>query len=197
MPSVANLKSAADIAGDRQVEEPVEDGLSGSRAQIASISGSIQRRGVPDRGEFEMGDLSHMLSDRRLVWVEQAGVSGYHPPSVTTQMRRILIGAASLSFILGIAACSFGPHLAKPPNDLEACASIDAMYALINHHDTVPSVIARRVITSGESADNHHIQIEARAMQADVNASDDVGVEEQLTAMGSTCNSLGVGPSKY
>jgi hypothetical protein len=112
-------------------------------------------------------------------------------------MRRVLIGASSLSFILGIAACSSGTQLTKPTNDLEACASVDAMYALINHHDPVPSVIARRVITSGESADNHHIQAEARAMEADVTTSDDVGVEEQLTAMGSTCNSLGVGPSKY
>lgn len=144
-----------------------------------------------------MGDVRHMLSDRRLAWVEQTEVSGYHPSSVTTQMRRILMGAASLSFILGIAACSSATRLAKPPNDLEACASVDAMYALINHHDTVPSVIARRVITSGESADNQHIQAEARAMQADVIASDNVGAEEQLTAMGSTCNSLGVGPSKY
>lgn len=77
------------------------------------------------------------------------------------------------------------------------CASVDAVYALISRHKTVPSQIAQRVISSGESADNAGLITGARALQADVEKTDNVGAENEMSALGSTCKSLGVGPANY
>jgi hypothetical protein len=106
---------------------------------------------------------------------------------------------------VGLVGCSSSGRVAAKvkadvqvtQNDMVACASVDAVYALVSHHDTVPTKIAQRVISSSESAENGRLQIEARTLQADVEKADGVGVENDMSALGATCNSLGVGPAKY
>ena len=93
------------------------------------------------------------------------------------------------------------PSSASPPtyarSDLVACAAVDADFILIKDHKTVPAAIAQRVVTSGESAQNEDLRTEARALQTDVKDANQSGVEQELTALGGTCDAMGVGPAKY
>ena len=113
-------------------------------------------------------------------------------------MRRAAVAlAVAASALLGLSGCSSTKASGPPQSDLTACAAVDAMYALITHHDKVPSLIAQRVISAGEAATDGSITVHARVLQADVTASDDQGVESELTALGTRCDKLGVGPTKY
>lgn len=139
-----------------------------------------------------------------IIWCHLAGCGA---PDTIGEMggrglRCALTAMAFAASTMGLVGCSSGGHLAVTKtqatrNDMVACASVDAVYALISRHQTVPSKIARRVISSSESADNAGLKTEARALQSDVTTADDAGINREMSALGGTCNSLGVGPAKY
>lgn len=118
-------------------------------------------------------------------------------------LRSILTAAAIVASTLGMVGCSSSRGQATETGtkatrtDMVACAAVDAVYSLLSHHETVPSAIAQRVISSGASADSARLEAEARSLRADVSDADQSGVDEEMNALGTTCNSLGVGPSKY
>ncbi len=102
---------------------------------------------------------------------------------------------------LGLVGCSspkkVTPAATRTQNDLVACASVDAVFGLISHHKEVPATIAQRVITSGVSADNADLQAEAKALRSAVAKANQGGVDQDISSLGTTCDSLGVGPAKY
>jgi hypothetical protein len=108
---------------------------------------------------------------------------------------------------LGVAAFGLGGCSSKAPvavtkaqatrNDMVACASVDAVYTLISSHKAVPSKIAQGVISSSESADDAGLKRAGRALAADVTNADSAAVDREMSDLGATCNSLGVGPAKY
>jgi hypothetical protein len=134
-------------------------------------------------------------------------VAHWRVPDTISEVGRHIGRGALTAWAFGVAmvalvGCSSPPHVAVTQtratrHDMVACASVDAVFALIARHDAVPANIARRVISSSESADSSQLGAEARALQGDVNKSDDAGVDKEMTALGATCNSLGVGPAKY
>ncbi len=88
----------------------------------------------------------------------------------------------------------------SPPyaqSDLVACAAVDADFTLIKAHKEVPAAIAQRVLTAGASAHSDDLRTEARTLQVDVTDANQSGVERELTALGGTCDAMGVGPAKY
>jgi hypothetical protein len=122
------------------------------------------------------------------------------------RLQDAVTAVALVAATVGLVGCSSSGHVAATKargqvqatrTDMVACASVDAVYGLVSRHETVPTKIAQRVISSSESAENGRLQIEARTLQADVEKADGVGVENDMSALGATCNSLGVGPAKY
>ena len=118
-------------------------------------------------------------------------------------MRCVLTTMAFGAATVALVGCSSPAKSASAPpptyaqSDLVACAAVDADFTLIKDHKTVPAAIAQRVVTSGESALSYNLRTEARTLQADVTDANQSGVEQELTALGSTCNAMGVGPAKY
>jgi hypothetical protein len=125
--------------------------------------------------------------------IDEMGGRGGRRTSAT-----LAFGAATVTLL----GCSSAGHVAVTQagttrNDMVACASVDAVDGLISRHETVPEKIAQRVIISSESADSSRLEAQARALRGDVNKSDDAGVNKEMSVLGATCNSLGVGPEKY